>query len=157
MRLELAVGAVLSISERDASVYMPLYEAVAARNLGDETTAQQWFDLCAMTGNEDWIDEAPSWHGIIALSKVVLDTGMLPAEEPATTLRIDTPAGLVVATSRVIDGVVESTSSRIRTVASVCASLSQRARVAPSRRPATTSSGPGLSSGRKSCHSPSDR
>jgi len=49
-------------------------------------------------------------HGIIALSKVVLDTGMLRAEEPATTLRIDTPAGLVVATSRVIDGVVESTS-----------------------------------------------
>jgi proline racemase len=49
-------------------------------------------------------------HGIIALCKVVLDTGMLPAEEPATTLRIDTPAGQVVATSRVVDGVVQSTS-----------------------------------------------
>ena len=49
-------------------------------------------------------------HGIIALCKVVLDTGMLPADEPETTLRIDTPAGQVVATSKVIDGVVQSTS-----------------------------------------------
>jgi trans-L-3-hydroxyproline dehydratase len=49
-------------------------------------------------------------HGIIALCKVMLDTGMLPAEEPETTLRIDTPAGQVVATSQVVDGVVQATS-----------------------------------------------
>ena len=49
-------------------------------------------------------------HGIIALCKVVLDTGMLPADEPETTLRIDTPAGQVVATSNVVAGVVRSTS-----------------------------------------------
>jgi proline racemase len=49
-------------------------------------------------------------HGIIALCKVVLDTGMLPADQPETTLRIDTPAGQVVATSEVVDGVVQSTS-----------------------------------------------
>lgn len=40
-------------------------------------------------------------HGIIALSKVVLETGIVPATAPETTLRIDTPAGQVVATSRV--------------------------------------------------------
>jgi len=49
-------------------------------------------------------------HGIIALCKVVLDTGMLPADPPETTLRIDTPAGQVVATSEVVDGVVQTTS-----------------------------------------------
>jgi proline racemase len=49
-------------------------------------------------------------HGIIALCKVVLDTGMLPADQPETTLRIDTPAGQVVATSNVVDGVVQATS-----------------------------------------------
>jgi len=49
-------------------------------------------------------------HGIIALCKVVLDTGMVPADQPETTLRIDTPAGQVTATSQVVDGVVRATS-----------------------------------------------
>jgi proline racemase len=49
-------------------------------------------------------------HGIIALCKVVLDTGMIPADHPEATLRIDTPAGQVVATSQVVDGVVQATS-----------------------------------------------
>jgi trans-L-3-hydroxyproline dehydratase len=48
-------------------------------------------------------------HGIIALSKVVLDTGILPITTPETVLRVDTPAGQVEATSFVKDGQVVST------------------------------------------------
>ncbi len=36
-------------------------------------------------------------HGIIAITKLVLETGLLPSHEPETTVRIDSPAGLVVA------------------------------------------------------------
>ena len=36
-------------------------------------------------------------HGIIAFATVALETGMFPMHEPETTLRIDTPAGLVTA------------------------------------------------------------
>lgn len=60
-------------------------------------------------------------HGIIALSKVVLDTGMLPATEPETVLRIDTPAGLVEATSTLDNGMV--TSTRFRNVSSFVVEL----------------------------------
>jgi trans-L-3-hydroxyproline dehydratase len=47
-------------------------------------------------------------HGVIGIATVVLQTGMLPAIEPITTLRIDTPAGLVTAHARVHDGRVHS-------------------------------------------------
>jgi len=40
-------------------------------------------------------------HGIIAVTTVVLETGMLPIAEPETVVRIDTPAGLVTARARV--------------------------------------------------------
>ena len=43
-------------------------------------------------------------HGIIALAKVVLETGILPALAPETTLVIDTPAGQVTATAEVDEG-----------------------------------------------------
>ncbi|MEZ4768697.1 MAG: proline racemase family protein [Caldilineales bacterium] len=36
-------------------------------------------------------------HGIIGIATVALETGLLPAVRPETTLRIDTPAGLVTA------------------------------------------------------------
>jgi proline racemase len=36
-------------------------------------------------------------HGIIGIAKVALETGLLPLVEPETTVRIDTPAGLVTA------------------------------------------------------------
>ena len=36
-------------------------------------------------------------HGIIGIATVALETGMLPAVQPETTLHIDTPAGLVTA------------------------------------------------------------
>ena len=47
-------------------------------------------------------------HGIIAIATVVLETGMLPAHSPETTIRIDTPAGLVSAIARVDSGRVRS-------------------------------------------------
>jgi len=47
-------------------------------------------------------------HGIIGVATVALETGMLPASEPETTIKIDTPAGLVVARVRVSDGRVRS-------------------------------------------------
>jgi trans-L-3-hydroxyproline dehydratase len=43
-------------------------------------------------------------HGIIAITTVVLETGMLPAEEPETVVRIDTPAGLVTARATIDNG-----------------------------------------------------
>lgn len=43
-------------------------------------------------------------HGIIAVATVVLETGILPAQAPVTSLRIDTPAGPVTAHARVEAG-----------------------------------------------------
>jgi proline racemase len=45
-------------------------------------------------------------HGIIGVAKVALETGLLPPAEPETTIRIDTPAGLVTAHAQVEDGQV---------------------------------------------------
>ncbi|MHC4945767.1 MAG: proline racemase family protein [Planctomycetota bacterium] len=47
-------------------------------------------------------------HGIIAVTKVVLDTGMLPMSRPETMLRIDTPAGLVTAHARIENKTIRS-------------------------------------------------
>jgi trans-L-3-hydroxyproline dehydratase len=47
-------------------------------------------------------------HGIIAITKVVLETGYLPMQEPETIVRIDTPAGLVTAHARVENSQVQS-------------------------------------------------
>ncbi len=47
-------------------------------------------------------------HGIIGMATVALETGMLPATEPETTLKMDTPAGLVTAHARVVNGRVRS-------------------------------------------------
>lgn len=46
-------------------------------------------------------------HGIIGIATVALETGMLPAIEPETTLKIDTPAGLVTAHAVVAGGRVQ--------------------------------------------------
>lgn len=51
-------------------------------------------------------------HGIIALAKVVIDTGMVDSPEPETTLKIDTPAGQVIATAEVEDGIAGVVSFR---------------------------------------------
>lgn len=47
-------------------------------------------------------------HGVIALTKVVLETGMLPLKVPETIVKIDTPAGLVTAHARIESGRVKS-------------------------------------------------
>lgn len=47
-------------------------------------------------------------HGIIGITTVALETGILPLQAPETTLRIDTPAGLVTAWARIDDGHVRS-------------------------------------------------
>lgn len=47
-------------------------------------------------------------HGIIGVVTVALETGILPAAEPETTVKIDTPAGLVVARARLAEGRVRS-------------------------------------------------
>lgn len=46
-------------------------------------------------------------HGIIALGKVLVETGVVKATEPETILRIDTPAGQVAASAIVRDGHVD--------------------------------------------------
>jgi len=40
-------------------------------------------------------------HGIIALTKVAIDTGILPSTEPETVIRIDPPAGQITAAATV--------------------------------------------------------
>lgn len=47
-------------------------------------------------------------HGIIAVTTVAVETGMVPAVAPITTVRIDAPAGMVTAHARVKRGRVTS-------------------------------------------------
>ncbi|MFC1573391.1 proline racemase family protein [Candidatus Eisenbacteria bacterium] len=63
-------------------------------------------------------------HGIIAVTTVVLETGMLAMHTPETTVRIDTPAGLVVAQATVEGRRV--TDVRFRNVPSFVLSLDRK-------------------------------
>jgi trans-L-3-hydroxyproline dehydratase len=47
-------------------------------------------------------------HGIIAVTKVVLETGMFETVEPVTTIKIDSPAGLITSHAQVTGGKIES-------------------------------------------------
>ncbi|MEU5722254.1 proline racemase family protein [Micromonospora sp. NPDC047738] len=47
-------------------------------------------------------------HGTIGVATVLVETGMVPVVEPVTTIRLDTPAGLVVASVAVRNGAAES-------------------------------------------------
>jgi proline racemase len=47
-------------------------------------------------------------HGTMGVATVLVETGMVEVVEPVTTVRLDTPAGLVVAEVAVRDGVAES-------------------------------------------------
>ncbi|MGW4055201.1 proline racemase family protein [Streptomyces sp. NPDC004779] len=47
-------------------------------------------------------------HGTIGVATVLVETGMVPVTEPVTTVRLDTPAGLVSADVRVEDGAARS-------------------------------------------------
>jgi proline racemase len=48
-------------------------------------------------------------HGTIGVATVLVETGMVPVTTPVTTIRLDTPAGLVIASVRVgEDGAAQS-------------------------------------------------
>ena len=47
-------------------------------------------------------------HGTIGVATVLVETGMVEVTEPVTTIRLDTPAGLVVASVAVRDGAARS-------------------------------------------------
>lgn len=66
-------------------------------------------------------------HGTIGTATVLVETGMVPVVEPVTTIRLDTPAGLVVAEVAVRDGHAESVT--IRNVPSFSLGLDQVVRV----------------------------
>jgi proline racemase len=68
-------------------------------------------------------------HGTIGVATVLVETGMVEVAEPVTTIRLDTPAGLVVADVRVEDGAARSVT--IRNVPSFALGLGKTARVAP--------------------------
>ena len=55
-------------------------------------------------------------HGAMGVATVLVETGMVTVTEPVTTVRLDTPAGLVVADVAVRDGAAEAVT--IRNVAS---------------------------------------
>ncbi|WP_267243681.1 proline racemase family protein [Streptomyces sp. PR69] len=66
-------------------------------------------------------------HGTIGVATVLVETGMVPVVEPVTTVRLDTPAGLVTAEVRVEDGAARSVT--LTNVASFCAALDRKADV----------------------------
>ncbi|HKY55429.1 MAG TPA: proline racemase family protein [Anaerolineales bacterium] len=49
-------------------------------------------------------------HGIIGIATVVLETGMMPMVSPTTTIKIDSPAGLITAYAHIENGNVKSVS-----------------------------------------------
>jgi proline racemase len=62
-------------------------------------------------------------HGIIAVSTVAVQTGMVHPTEPETVIRIDTPAGLVTSYARVKNGAVSGV--RLRNVPSFVVALDE--------------------------------
>ena len=51
-------------------------------------------------------------HGTMGVATVLVETGMVEVTEPVTTIRLDTPAGLVVADVEVEEGVARSVTLR---------------------------------------------
>ena len=51
-------------------------------------------------------------HGIIGLTTVMLEQGLFPASVPTTTIRFDTPSGLVTAKASIDEGKVRSVAFR---------------------------------------------
>ena len=47
-------------------------------------------------------------HGIIGVTKIILEIGLIPMSSPITTVKIDTPAGLITAFARIEDNHVKS-------------------------------------------------
>lgn len=67
-------------------------------------------------------------HGIIALTKVVVDAGLLGGADGERTIRIDTPAGQITSFATVVDGAVNAV--RFRNVPSFVGALDERVEVA---------------------------
>ncbi|MBL8930430.1 MAG: proline racemase family protein [Kineosporiaceae bacterium] len=51
-------------------------------------------------------------HGTMGVATVLVETGMVEVVEPVTTIRLDTPAGLVIADVRVEDGAARAVTLR---------------------------------------------
>lgn len=66
-------------------------------------------------------------HGTIGVATVLVETGMVAVTEPVTTIRLDTPAGLVVAEVRVDGGHAESVT--IRNVSSFSVGVDRHVKV----------------------------
>ncbi|WIX77775.1 proline racemase family protein [Amycolatopsis carbonis] len=66
-------------------------------------------------------------HGTIGVATVLVETGMVEVVEPVTTIRLDTPAGLVVAEVAVEDGAARSVT--IRNVPSFSVGLDRKVAV----------------------------
>jgi proline racemase len=66
-------------------------------------------------------------HGTIGTATVLVETGMVPVVEPVTTIRLDTPAGLVVAEVAVRDG--HAAAVTLRMVPSFSLALDQKVEV----------------------------
>ncbi|MCI1261778.1 MAG: proline racemase family protein [Tetrasphaera jenkinsii] len=66
-------------------------------------------------------------HGTIGVATVLVETGMVAVTEPETVVRLDTPAGLVVARVAVQDG--RAASVTLENVDSYCHALDQRVEV----------------------------
>jgi proline racemase len=66
-------------------------------------------------------------HGTIGVATVLVETGMVPVLEPVTTVRLDTPAGLVRAEVRVEDGAAKAVT--LTNVPAFCAALDREVKV----------------------------
>ncbi|HEY7008535.1 MAG TPA: proline racemase family protein [Jatrophihabitantaceae bacterium] len=66
-------------------------------------------------------------HGTIGVATVLVETGMVPVTEPVTTIRLDTPAGLVEARVRVEAGAARAVT--IRNVPAFCVGLGRQVKV----------------------------
>ena len=62
-------------------------------------------------------------HGTMGTATVLVETGMVPVVEPVTTIRLDTPAGLVLAEVAVEDGSARSVT--LTMVPSFCLAMDQ--------------------------------
>ncbi len=66
-------------------------------------------------------------HGTIGVATVLVETGMVPVTEPVTTVRLDTPAGLVGVEVQVADG--QATAVTLTNVPAFCAGLDRKVTV----------------------------
>ncbi|MCK7627392.1 proline racemase family protein [Streptomyces sp. RS10V-4] len=66
-------------------------------------------------------------HGTIGVATVLVETGMVSVTEPVTTVRLDTPAGLISVDVRVEDG--RATAATLTNVPAFCVGLDRTAEV----------------------------